>query len=194
VQQKYACKWGGCIETAPGPERATPGSRHSLDFAVKVAIEVSRSHSAGATAAHPAPSWPGDYDADVLGPAARVGSTARRASRALLARVLAQPVIGLDQTSWKRLESKGAKPRQTWCVTAPGAVVHRIRDDEGAATVKDLVSAYRGVMACDALNTHEAGARANDAIALAGCWAHVFRKFEEADVDHPQAHRAAVDR
>ena len=31
-QQKYACKCGGCIETALGPERATPGGRYSLDW------------------------------------------------------------------------------------------------------------------------------------------------------------------
>src|SRR5262245_64680520 len=29
-QQKYVCKCGGCIETAPGPDRAAPGSRYSL--------------------------------------------------------------------------------------------------------------------------------------------------------------------
>jgi hypothetical protein len=43
---------------------------------------------------------------------------------------------------------------------------------------------------CDALKTHEAGARGNDAIALAGCWAHVYRKFEEAAPDHPEANLA----
>jgi hypothetical protein len=71
-----------------------------------------------------------------------------------------------------------------------GLVAHRIREDKGATTFKDLVGAYGGVVVCDALKTHEAGARGNDAIALAGCWAHVFRKFEEAAVDHPEAHRA----
>ena len=104
--------------------------------------------------------------------------------------MLAQPVIGLDQTSWKRLDGKAKTPWQMWCLTAPGAVVHRIRDDKGAATFKALVGSYRGVIVCDALKTHEAGARGNDAIALAGCWAHVFRKFEEAAVDHPEARLA----
>jgi transposase len=49
---------------------------------------------------------------------------------------------------------------------------------------------YRGTIVCDALKTHEAGARGNDEIVLAGCWAHVFRKFEEAAPDHPDAKRA----
>ena len=112
------------------------------------------------------------------------------ASRALLARLLAEPVIGLDQTSWPRLDGKGDKPWQMWCLTAPGVVVHRIRDDKSKDTFKALMVGYKGVVVCDALKTHEAGARGNDAIALAGCWAHVYRKFEEAAPDHPEAHLA----
>jgi transposase len=86
--------------------------------------------------------------------------------------------------------SEGEKPWQMWCLTAPKAVVHRIRDDKGADTFRSLMSGYEGVIVCDALKTHEAGARGNDAIALAGCWAHVFRKFEDAAPDHPEANLA----
>lgn len=38
--------------------------------------------------------------------------------------------------------------------------------------------------------THEAGARGSPGIALAGGWAHVFRKYEEAEPDHPEAGQA----
>ena len=38
-QQKYVCRCGGCVETALGPERALPGSRYSLAFAIKVLID-----------------------------------------------------------------------------------------------------------------------------------------------------------
>src|SRR5262249_50258644 len=37
---------------------------------------------------------------------------------------------------------------------------------------------------------HEAGARDGPGIVLAGCWAHVYRKFEEAAPDHPEANLA----
>ena len=74
-----------------------------------------------------------------------------------------------------------------WCLTAPKVVVHRIRDDKGAETFKELVGKYNGTIVCDALSTHQAGARAGPGIVLAGCWAHVFRKFEEAQPDHPEA-------
>ncbi len=190
-QQKYACKCGGCIETAPGPERAIVGGRYSLDFAIKVAIDkyldhiplarqerILRRHGLVVTTQT---LW------DQL---QALGRRLESASRALLARLLAEPVIGLDQTSWPRLDGKGDTPWQMWCLTSPGVVVHRIRDDKSANTFRDLMDGYAGTVVCDALKTHEAGARGNDAIALAGCWAHVFRKFEEAEADHPEANHA----
>jgi transposase len=188
-QQKYVCKCGGCVETAPGPERVIPGGRYSLDFAIKVAVDkyldhiplarqerILRRHGLVVTTQT---LW------DQL---QALGRRLESASRALLARVLAQPVVGLDQTSWPRLDGKGDKPWQMWCLTAPDAVVHRIRDDKSADTFKDLMGDYAGTVVCDALKTHEAGARGNAGIVLAGCWAHVFRKFEEAAPDHPEAH------
>lgn len=190
-QQKYTCTCGGCVETALGPERATPGGRYSLDFAVKVAIDkyldhiplarqerILRRHGVVVTSQT---LW------DQL---SALGRRLESASRALLARVLAQPVIGLDQTSWKRLDDKGKKPWQMWCFTSPGCVVHRIREDKSEVSFRALVGDYRGVIVCDALGTHAAGVRGNQGVALAGCWAHVFRKFEEAAPDHPEANLA----
>jgi transposase len=190
-QQKYVCKCGGCVETAPGPERAMPGGRYSLDFAIKIAIDKYLDHIPLARQERILRRHGLVVTTQTLWDQLQVlGRRLESASRALLARVLAQPVVGLDQTSWPRLDGKGDKPWQMWCLTAPDAVVHRIRDDKSADTFKDLMGGYAGTVVCDALKTHEAGARGNDAIALAGCWAHVFRKFEEAAPDHPEAHLA----
>lgn len=190
-QQKYACKCGGCIETAPGPERAMPGGRYSLDFAIKVAVDKYLDHIPLARQERILRRHGLIVTTQTLWDQLQaLGRRLESASRALLARVLAQPVVGLDQTSWPRLDGKGEKPWQMWCLTAPRAVVHRIRDDKSADTFRDLMGGYAGTVVCDALKTHEAGARGNDTIALAGCWAHVFRKFEEAAPDHPEAHLA----
>ena len=187
-QQKYVCDCGGCVETALGPERATPGSRYSLDFAIKVVLDkyldhlplsrqvrILRRHDIEVTSQT---LW------DLLH---ALSQRLRKHYEALFAQVLKAPVIGLDQTGWKRLDKKGAKPWQMWCLTTPDVVYHRICDDKGAKTFKALVGDYDGVIVCDALSTHTAGARDGPGITLAGCWAHAYRKFADAESDHPEA-------
>ena len=69
----------------------------------------------------------------------------------------------------------------------PRVVSHQIKDDKGKDTFIGLVGEYQGTIVCDALKTHEAGARDSPGVQLAACWAHVFRKFKEAEADHPEA-------
>src|SRR5207249_4343100 len=114
-QQKYACRCGGALETAPGPERAAKGGRYSLDFAIKIAIDkyldhlplarqerILRRHGLVVTTQT---LWD---QLELL--ARRLGS----ANVALFAHALSIGVIGLDQTSWKRLDGKLDKPWQMW--------------------------------------------------------------------------------
>lgn len=190
-QQKYVCRCGGCVETAPGPERATPGSRYSLALAIKIVLDKYLDHIPLERQVRIMERHGLVITSQTLWDLAN--AIARRLTsldEALFAHVLAQPVIGLDQTGWPRLDGSGGKKWQMWCLTAPGVVVHRIRDDKSAATFKDLVGRYRGTIVCDDLGTHEAGAREGPGITLANCWAHVYRRFEEAKPDHPEAEKA----
>ena len=190
-RQKYVCRCGGCVETAPGPERALTGSRYSLAVAIKVILDKWLDHIPlerqvrilerhGLTTTSQT-LWDLAY---------AVSKRLAIVDDALMKHALAKPVIGLDQTSWPRLETDATKPWQMWAITARDVVVHRIRDDKSAATFTALVGNYRGVIIADALSTHEAGARASPDIVLAGCWAHVYRRFKEAEPDHPDAERA----
>ena len=43
-RKKYRCSCGGCVETAPGPDKLIPGGRYSIDFAVSVAIAKYTDH------------------------------------------------------------------------------------------------------------------------------------------------------
>jgi len=190
-QQKYVCKCGGCVETAPGPERAAPGSRYSLALAIKVVLDKYLDHIPLERQARIMERHGLVITSQTLWDLANaLAHRLQRIDAALFDHVLAQPVIGLDQTGWPRLDGSGAKKWQMWCLTARGVVVHRIRDDKSAATFTDLVGTYRGTIVCDDLGTHEAGARAGPGIVLANCWAHVFRRFEEAMPDHPEAEKA----
>jgi transposase len=190
-QQKYVCRCGGCVETALGPDRALAGSRYSLAFAIKVLIDKYLDHIPLERQCRILERHGLVVTSQTLWELAyAVSQRLARVDEALFAHVKVQPVIGLDQTGWPRLEVQGSKPWQMWCLTAPGVVVHRIRDDKSAATFKALVGDYTGTIVVDALSTHEAGARDGPGIRLAGCWAHVFRRFDEAKVDHPDATRA----
>jgi transposase len=190
-QQKYSCRCGGCVETAPWPERACSGGRYSLEFAVKVAISKYLDHLPLERQARIMDRYGLDITSQALWDQLdAVAKRVRGVWEALFARVLSQPVIGLDQTSWKRLDGSKKTPWQMWCLTAPGVVYHRICNDKGAETFKALVGKYEGTIVCDALATHGAGARDGPGIVLAGCWAHVYRKFEEAAPNHPEAQLA----
>jgi transposase len=190
-QQKYNCRCGGALETAPGPERAIRGGRYSLAFAIKVALDKYLDHVPLARQERIMRRHGLEITTQTLWD--QLEALAKRlasVNTAVLDHALQSPVIGLDQTSWKRLDGSSDKPWQMWCITAPGLVCHRIRDDKGAETFKSLVGKYKGTIVCDALKTHEAGARDGPDIVLAACWAHVYRKFEEAEPDHPEANLA----
>ena len=173
------------------PERVIEGGRYSLDFAIKVAVDKHLDH------------LPLTRQARIMGRhGLEVGSQtlwdqlealARQldaAWRELFVQLMHEPVIGLDQTSWKRLSGAKKTPWQMWCVTGRRGVYHQICDDKSEATFTALVGRYEGVIVCDAAATHGAGARASPLIVLAGCWAHVLRKFRDAVPDHPEAHLA----
>lgn len=188
-QQKYSCQCGGCVETAPGPERAIAGGRYSLAFAVKVAIDKYLDHLPLTRQARIMKRHGLVVTSQTLWDQLHaLAKRLREHWEALLAHVLRQPVIGLDQTSWKRLDKKRKEtPWQMWCLTAPEVVYHRICDDKSAETFDALVGKYEGVIVCDKLSTHESAvARAGPNI-QAGCWAHVFRKFRDASKDHLEA-------
>jgi transposase len=142
-QQKYSCKCGGCIETALGPERALPGSRYSLAFAIKVVLDKWLDHIPLERQCRILERYGLVVTSQTLWDLANaIAHRLERVNVALLDHVLGRPVIGLDQTSWPRLEGAGSKPWQMWCLTAQGIVVHRTREDKSTATFTDLVGKW----------------------------------------------------
>lgn len=188
-QRKYGCSCGGCIETAPPAERSVKGGRYSLDVGVKVALDKYLHHIPLARQVRV-----------MLGHGLQVGRNTlwdqldkladdlEPVAEAIIEEILKQTVIGLDQTGWPNLErGKKRKKWQMWCLTAPGLVAHLIRDDKSVQTFERVVRDFEGVVVCDALSTHIAAARAGPGIKLAFCWAHVRRKFADAEPDFSEA-------
>jgi transposase len=138
-RQKYVCKCGSVVETAPGPERAIDGGRYSLRFALKVAFDKYVAHlpleRQARLMAHAGLEVTSQTLWDQCWAATRL---LEPVYDALFQKLRTGPVIGVDQTSWPDLEDKSQPPWQMWCLTAPGVVYHRICDDKSAATLQVL--------------------------------------------------------
>jgi len=193
-QKKYGCTGCPTICRAPGPDRAIAGGRYGLDFGVKVAIDKYEHHVPLARQARIAAGFGLNVGRNTLyNQIERMADELSVVSRAIISQILACPVIGLDQTGWPNLDQKGKKRWQVWCLTAPNLVAHVIRGDKGAKTFNDIVGDFDGVIVCDALSSHLAARRARAGpYKLAGCWAHVRRKFAEAEADFPAARTALI--
>jgi len=193
AQKKYGCTGCDTLYRAPSPEKAIPGGRYSLDFGVKIAVDKYENHVPLARQERIAAGHGLKVSRNTLyNQIERMADELSIVWRAITAQILACAVIGLDQTGWPNLDQKSKKRWQVWCLTAPGLVAHIIRGDKTAKTFNDIVGDFGGVIVCDALSSHLAARRARAGpYTLAGCWAHVRRKFAEAEPDFPaRRHRA----
>jgi transposase len=193
-RQKYRCGCGSCVETALGPPKLIPGGRYAVDFAVAVAI--------------------GKY-ADHLPLARQVRQMARLGLRtdtqtlwdqlwalsqhlwptydALHPAVLAAPVIGADETTWRLMETGQPSKWWVWAVCSPAVVCYRILSARSATAAATVLGGYRGIVMADGYSVYAAVQREiaetgnRVAFDLAHCWAHVRRKFVDAEPHYPQA-------
>jgi transposase len=99
--------------------------------------------------------------------------------------VLAGGYVQVDETPIRYLEPGHGKTRQgyLWAYSRPdGDVLFDWQTSRAAACLDKVIAAdFTGTLQCDGYSAYPAFAqRRAGAITLAGCWAHVRRKFHEA--------------
>jgi len=193
-RKKYRCACNGCIDTAPGPLRlaARPdarGRRYSPTFAVEVAVNKYVDH------------LPLERQARVM---AREGLTIESQTlwdqldalatvlqptyEALRHHVLTAPVIGADETWWRLMGGSAPNKRWwAWSVTREDAVAYTICESRSQEAARQVLNGYRGIVVADGYGAYDALARAGPSFTLAHCWAHVRRKFVEAEDHYPES-------
>src|SRR3989442_1040584 len=84
---------------------------------------------------------------------------------------------------------------QIWSITREDAVVYRILDSRSQHAARQVLAGYTGIVMADGYGAYDALARAGPGpgITLAHCWAHVRRKFIEAEPHYPEPCRVALD-
>ncbi len=105
--------------------------------------------------------------------------------------VFKQGYVQIDETPVRYLAPGHGKTKQGyfWTANRPGGEVVYHWETSRAATCLDNVMPvnFKGIIQCDGYAAYEAlGRQSGGAIILAGCWAHVRRKFFEAKESAPR--------
>jgi len=113
-----------------------------------------------------------------------------------LAELLASPVLGIDETSWKLLQasSPGSEYRAAIGLSTPTAAGYIFDTGKSTELMERHLAPFAGTLVCDGFAVYSAVAESRKAagradIELAHCWAHVLRRFREAATDFPLAEK-----
>src|SRR5881397_2205181 len=193
-RQKYRCRCGACVVTAPGPAKLVAGGRYSVDFAVAVAVAKYLDHLPLARQVRQMARAGLTVDTQTLwDQLLALSHHLTPTYEALGADVLTAPVLGADETTWQLMEPGRSKTWWVWALCRPEAVVYRLLGTRSAAGAATVLGDYRGIVLCDghaayrALAKRGTAERAGPTITLAHCWAHVRRQYVEAEPSYPQA-------
>lgn len=184
-RQKYRCKEGCAPVTAPAPPRLIAGGRYSVEFAVHVALmkygfhlplaRQERLYGREGLVVEAQTLWD-QLDA--------LASHLQPSYEALLPAAFASPLIHADETHWYMLDKGPARKWYAWTVASPDTVFHRIFPSRSGATARTVLGNYEGIVLVDGYAAYQtatkSGADGPAPATLAFCWAHVRRKFFEA--------------
>jgi transposase len=94
------------------------------------------------------------------------------------------PVSYIDPDVKKGKTSKG----QLWLIGKPGSdVVFDWRLTRGHDEATSLLEGFEGALQSDGYGAYESFTQSNESVTRIACWAHVRRKFVEAEKESPQA-------
>ena len=182
-RKKYRCRCGACIETALGPDKLVPGGRYSIGFAIHVAISKYSDH------------LPLERQVRMMG---REGLSVTsqtlwdqlealervvgRVRPRLLAHIIGHAVVGADETRWRMLKASANKTWYVWLLHVSTGVYYTIENSRSMAVIDKLLGSFTGTLMCDAYASYVALAKKRQgAVVLSHCWAHVRRRFLEAE-------------
>jgi transposase len=103
-------------------------------------------------------------------------------------------VMGMDETSWPLMKKGNTKTWQMWAMHGRGASFFAIRDSRSGKTAIELLHGFSGWLITDGYQAYPMAVRESEGnIRLVGCWAHVRRKFIDAEKNNPALAEEALD-
>lgn len=193
VRNKYRCNCGGCVETALAPCPLVPGGRFSPEFVVE------------SLAMKYLDNIPLNKQGEIFRrEGLRIGRNTLwdqhwAASRLLVpawqglkSYILAQPVIGADESPWPYIAKGGRTKWQQWALTHLRAMYIEIHPAKSAEAGARVLDGYRGTVVADGAQTYRSLSKALGFI-LACCWSHGRRYFVKAEQTEPERVRQFLE-
>jgi transposase len=195
-RQKYRCRCGGCVETAPAPLKLFEGARYSVNFAIEVVVDKYSECAPLERQVRKMGREGLDVDSQTLwDQSERLARLLRPGYEGLTLYILSKPELGADETRWPLLNKKNNNPKDwhAWAIVTEDGVVYQIHDGRSAEEGKKVLGGYKGVVTCDGYGVYQSLAKKNPGLVLAHCWAHVRRKYIEIEREAPQEAKTALD-
>ena len=191
-RQKYRCKCQSMIVVAPPSVTHRPHGRFTLDFGADVAVSKygwampldrqRRSMEADGLVVTTQTLW------DQI---EAIATRLEPVYDALREHIVGADVVGIDETWWRLMNKKLTKRWWVWAMQSGDAVYFRAAPSRSAQTAADVLGDFSGTLICDGYNAYETVRKRKPGdIKLALCWAHVRRKFVDAEPNYPAAARA----
>jgi len=197
---KYRCNCCSQIETALPPAKLIAGGRYSVAFAAEVAVNKYLDHAPLARQARAMERQGLTVSTQTLWDQLwTLGGHLMPTYHAIHEHVLSSPVLGADETTWLLMGNKGKSDKcWVWSACTADAVFYRIDASRSAVAAAQILRDYSGTIVCDGYGAYTKLAKdrrqdpSKPAPMLAHCWAHLRRKFVQAEPHYPRA-RIAVD-
>ncbi|MCU0294365.1 MAG: IS66 family transposase [Thermoanaerobaculaceae bacterium] len=184
-RQKYRCSCNAAVVTAPGPVKLIPGGHYSVEFAVHVAEAKYLDHMPLERQVRSMGRRGLEVDSQTLYDQLKALSEHLEPTyEALCRKVLSSEIVFTDETHWRQMED-GSKRWWAWCVATDDAAAYWIREQRSREAAEGVLGGYAGVLMSDGYAVYASLARGSPEIVPVHCWAHVRRKFVEAEVSFP---------
>jgi len=195
-RQKYRCGCNAQVVTAPGPVKLMPGGRYSIDFAAHVAEDKYLDHMPLERQVRAMARAGLIIDSQTLwDQIEKLAQHLQPTYEALCKQALKAGVIYADETRWQMMTKNNSCRWWTWCVASNEIATYRIFANRSQDAAAKMLGQYGRVAMTDGYATYDAlvkNGKANANLTIAHCWAHVRRKFIEAEDAYPELSKPAI--